>query len=315
MAFLRHISLYILAMLTLFPLATLATEYTRFEDLPQCGQVCLQKSISYAFVKADCGTSLACACKSGKYSEYILWCLRNNKPCSEEPTLMDVLRYQAAYYCNVTSDQRVRYTVEVGGAKKTLTLEGNEVQSTSHTTESSSHTTTQSTYHTAASSSRPTPGITIVTAQPRTSEDASASAPTVASETSTAVKSVPETTSTSDAAKSDTGTSTTLSDPSSSSSKSTSASSTSSSSSPDHPSSTTSLTESIPPGVTVVDASTTVMGHTVTVKATTLATATVNSGVGAGRYLDAGTRSSGTLALGLLLTQLLIIGSRIDFGY
>lgn len=161
MALFRQISLYILGILTMLSLSTLATEYTRFEDLPHCGQACLQKSISYALVKADCGTSLACACKSGKFSDYILSCLRNNKPCSEEPTFMDIIRYQAAYYCNSTSDQRVRYTIEVGGAKKTLTLQGNEVQSTSYTTGSTSHTT--------PSSSRPTPSITLVTAQPSVS--------------------------------------------------------------------------------------------------------------------------------------------------
>lgn len=134
MARLRQVSLYLFTILALLCLSTLATEYTRFEDLPKCGQVCLRKSISYALEKADCGTSLACACRSGKYSDYIFYCLGEDKPCKEAPTYGDVLRYGAEYYCNATSDQRVRYTVEVGGAKKTLTLQALEVSSASHDT-------------------------------------------------------------------------------------------------------------------------------------------------------------------------------------
>ena len=175
MAPFRPLSLYILATLALLSLSALATDYTRFEDLPECGQACLKKSIAYAITKADCGTSLACVCKSGKFSDYVLSCLRVDKPCSDDATYMDILRYQAAYYCNATSDQRVRYTIEVNGAKKTLTLQANEVQTTLHTTESSSleslsHSTTssshQSTSHATTSSSRTTPSITLVTAQP-----------------------------------------------------------------------------------------------------------------------------------------------------
>jgi hypothetical protein len=134
MAHLRQVSFSIFAILTLLCLSALATEYTRFEDLPKCGQVCLRNSISYALVKADCGTSLACACKSGRYSDYMLSCLGEDKPCKEAPTYGDVCRYSSEYYCNATSDQRVRYIVEVAGAKKTLTLQVNEVSSTSHET-------------------------------------------------------------------------------------------------------------------------------------------------------------------------------------
>lgn len=134
MADFKQFSLSIFAILGLLCLSALGTEYTRFEDLPKCGQVCLRDSISYAMVKADCGTSLACACKSGKYSDYLLSCLGEHKPCKEAPTYGDVCRYGSEYYCNATSDQRVRYTVDVGGAKKTLTLQANEVSSNSHAT-------------------------------------------------------------------------------------------------------------------------------------------------------------------------------------
>ena len=133
MAHFRQVLLCIFAVFAILFVSADATKYTRFEDLPKCGRKCLPESIEIALKKADCGTELSCACQSTQYREWLLDCLGKNKPCDKPPTSDDVLEYNQDYYCNATSEQRVRYTVKVAGADKTLTLQADDDPATSHT--------------------------------------------------------------------------------------------------------------------------------------------------------------------------------------
>lgn len=119
----KNALLCIVALLCLLPIFATATKYTRFEDLPKCGRKCLPESLENSLKKADCGTSLYCACTSASYSEHMADCLHKNDPCDKDPTRHDVLEYNQDYYCNATSEQPAQYTVKVDGVAKTLTVE------------------------------------------------------------------------------------------------------------------------------------------------------------------------------------------------
>ncbi|KAK5050869.1 hypothetical protein LTR84_003428 [Exophiala bonariae] len=250
---LRPILIGIFAIVSFLSFGVDATQYTRFEDLPKCGQKCLSDSIEHALKTADCGTSLYCACRSQQYSEWIYSCLGKNKPCDERAKLNDVLLYNIQYYCNETSDQRVRYTVKVAGAEKTLTMDGRDATSTSHALTGATSTMTTGKDH-------PTTTSGIPTGTSHTSDGESTSKSNLPSPS--AAGNASSTSSHSSSTSTTTNSSTFSSEPTISSSI------------------LTSQTESVPPGMTVVDANTTIMGHTVTAKATTLVTATVNSGTG-----------------------------------